>query len=241
MDDDGTGESYVDARPVVTFDLFSALLDSRDGGTRALAHIGSGRAWHVSPEAVYDRWDVLNKAAQRDCAEWVPFRVLVEQTLAMTYDELGLEGDTHRDTVRLIASMADWPLWPDVEGTLLRWTEQRWDEGYRIGLLSNVDDDVFASTRVAGLVDHEVALTSEWLRVYKPHPGIYTAAMEYLGPTMVHVAASARDVRGALEAGCPMVRLRRPGHDLDPDGPQPAYEAGTVADLPPLLAEAIDR
>ncbi|HWL99689.1 MAG TPA: hypothetical protein VNP20_20270, partial [Nocardioidaceae bacterium] len=94
---------------------------------------------------------------------------------------------------------------------------------------------------VAGLVDHEVALTSEWLRVYKPHPGIYTAAMEYLGPTMVHVATSARDVRGALEASCPTVRLRRPGHDLDADGPQPPYEADKVADLPPLLAEAVRR
>jgi 2-haloacid dehalogenase len=242
MDDDGTGESYLDPRPVVTFDLFSALLDSRQGGAHAFSEIGSGRGWSVAPEVVFGRWDALNKRAQYDCEEWVPFRVLAEQTLAMTYDDLGLASeDVHRDTVRLIASMAYWPLWPDVEGTLLRWAEQPWEEGYRIGLLSNVDDDIFYESPVARLVDHEVAMTSEWLRAYKPHPGIYTAAMDYLGPTMVHVATSARDVRGALEAGCPMVRLRRPGHDLDPAGPRPKYEADKIEDLPPLLAEAIGR
>jgi 2-haloacid dehalogenase len=203
MDDDGTGESYLDPRPVVTFDLFSALLDSRQGGAHAFSEIGSGRGWSVAPEVVFDRWDALNKRAQYDCEEWVPFRVLAEQTLAMTYDDLGLASE-------------------DV-------------------LLSNVDDDIFYESPVARLVDHEVAMTSEWLRAYKPHPGIYTAAMDYLGPTMVHVATSARDVRGALEAGCPMVRLRRPGHDLDPAGPRPKYEADKIEDLPPLLAEAIGR
>ncbi len=53
---------------------------------------------------------------------------------------------------------------------------------------------------------------------------------------MVHVATSARDVRGALEAGIPVVRLRRPGHELDPDGPRPAYEVESVDELRAVLA-----
>jgi len=54
------------------------------------------------------------------------------------------------------------------------------------------------------------------------------------------VATSARDVRGALEAGIPVVRLRRPGHELDPDGPRPSHEITSTSELPEVLA-SLDR
>ena len=44
---------------------------------------------------------------------------------------------------------------------------------------------------------------------------------------------SARDVRGALEAGIDVIRLRRPGHRLDPSGPAAAPEAGGPAGTAP--------
>ena len=52
----------------------------------------------------------------------------------------------------------------------------------------------------------------------------------------MHVPTSAREVRGALEAGIPVVRLRRPGHELDPDGPRPEHEVATVDGIADLLA-----
>lgn len=84
--------------------------------------------------------------------------------------------------------MADWPLWPDVAGGLPRLARVA-----RVGLLSNVDDALFARTAAAPLVDPEVALTSEQLGVYKPHPEIYLRAKARLGD-LVHVPTSARDV-----------------------------------------------
>ena len=106
---------------------------------------------------------------------------------------------------------------------------------HRVGLLSNVDDELFARTAAAPLVDPDVALTSQRLQAYKPHPEIYLRAREALGE-LVHVAMSARDVRGALEAGISTVRLRRPGHELDPEGPRPAYEVGSMHELRGVLA-----
>jgi 2-haloalkanoic acid dehalogenase type II len=218
---------------VVTFDLFSALLDSRSGGAAAFARLAGDRRWSVTGEQLYDAWDPLNKAAQRDSTAWVPWRVPARHALAQAYDRLGLEGDTAADVEALAVSMADWPLWPDVEAGLPRLAGS-----HRVGLLSNVDDELFARTAAARLVDPDVALTSQRLRAYKPHRRIYLRALEALAP-MVHVATSARDVRGALEAGIPVVRLRRPGHELDPDGPRPAYEVDTLDDLPRVLPTAL--
>ena len=213
--------------PVVTCDLFSALVDSRTGATAALA--GWGRPWPVPPQDVYDAWDAANKALQRDCRTWVPFAELSERALAATYAELGLAGAPDADARALLASVPDWPLWPDVEDALAALREVA-----RVGVLSNVDDALLRTTRAAPLVDPALALTSERLQAYKPAAAMYRGARELLGP-FLHVASSARDVRGALEAGLEVVRLVRPGHRLDPEGPVPERSIASLAELPALL------
>nr|WP_218860086.1 haloacid dehalogenase [Petropleomorpha daqingensis] len=216
---------------MVTFDLFSALIDSRSGGSAAFGQIAAAHGWDADPADLYDRWDAANKASQRDETEWVPFTEHSRRALAAVYTGLGLDGDADADTAVLLGSVGNWPLWPDVEAGLPLVAE-RW----QVGVLSNVDDVVFARTRVAPLVDDAAVLTSERLKAYKPGRAIYERARERAGGALTHVATSARDVRGALEAGLDVVRLRRPGHDLDPAGPVPGREIGDVADLRKVLA-----
>ena len=219
-------------RPVVTFDLFSALLDSRTGGAGALGRITAARGWAVGGGELYDRWDVANKRAQRDCRQWVPYRELAVRALVDVYGSFGLAADAVVDVDALLESLPGWPLWPDVADGLAALRGR-----FRVGLLSNVDDDLLARTRAASLVEPALALTSERLRAYKPDHRIYHEAQRLLGP-MVHVATSARDVRGALEAGLAVVRLVRPGHELDREGPSPAHEAREIGELGPLLEHA---
>lgn len=212
---------------VITFDVFSALIDSRSGGGAVLDELAARRSWPVSGTDVYTRWDAINKESQRTCRLWVPFRELSRLALVETYRQLDLAGDAAADADRLLASVADWPLWPDAASGLARLAGH-----LTVGVLSNIDDDIFARTRVANLVDADHAYTSERLRAYKPAPLIYTEAARRAGEEFVHVAASARDVRGALEAGIPTIRIRRPGHRLDPDGPIPKH---TVSDMSQIL------
>jgi 2-haloacid dehalogenase len=214
----------------LTFDLFSALLDSRTGASRVLAEIGAGRSWPLQAEAVYDDWDARNKASQKDTAEWLTFAEHSRRALAGTYRTLGLGGDPDADIQQLLASVTDWPLWPDVTDAVSRLGAE-----HRLGVLSNVDDDLFARTRAAALLDPADALTSERLHAYKPHPEIYRRALA--AAVDVHVPASARDTRGALEAGMAVIRVRRPGHRVDPVGPRPTYEVDDLAGLPAALAQ----
>jgi 2-haloacid dehalogenase len=216
----------------VTFDLFSALVDSRTGGAAALAGIGVEHGWRTAAEEVYDAWDTRNKASQKNTAEWVPFAEHCRRALADTYRALELPGDADADVTRLLGSLPDWPLWPDVPDAL---TALRPD--HRLGVLSNVDDALFVRTRVAPFMDPADVLTSERLHAYKPHPELYRRAVA--AGVDVHVAASARDTRGALEAGMAVVRVRRPGHSLDPEGPQPELEVGDLSELPTALAKLL--
>lgn len=230
---------------VVTFDLFSALLDSRTGGAAVLGQLAAERGWPVDGERLYDLWDVRNKQEQAACATWVPYRDLAGRALASAYAAAGVHGaDPVADLEVVLASLPEWPLWPDVAHVLPGLADRA-----RIGLLSNVDDELFRRTAAAAFVDPALALTSERLRAYKPHGAIYRAARQAAQAQVrdqsgeltrvVHVATSGRDVRGALEAGLPVVRLRRPGHRLDPQSPRPPFEAAGLQDLPPLLARAV--
>src|SRR3954451_22615295 len=80
------------ARVLVTFDLFSALLDARTGGSAAFGQIVAAHGWDIAAEDLYDRWDAANKASQRDETEWMPFTGHSSRALAAVYAELGLDG-----------------------------------------------------------------------------------------------------------------------------------------------------
>jgi 2-haloacid dehalogenase len=218
---------------LVTFDLFSALIDSCTGGSEAFGAIAGEHGWSVDGAVLYDAWDRRNKASQRDESEWIPFAEHSTRALAATYDSLDLVGRADVDAALLLESVTDWPLWPDVAAGLPALAQH-----HRVGVLSNVDDEIFARTAVAALVADDGVLTSERLRAYKPHPEMYQRARERAGGRLVHVATSARDVRGALEAGIDVVRLRRPGHALDPDGPTPQHEIDDLAQVSAVLERA---
>src|SRR3712207_4385887 len=132
---------------LITFDLFSALIDSRAGASRVLGELARAHGWDVDGGRLYDLWDAHNKASQRDTGGWIPFAEHCRRALAASYVELRRAADADDDVEHLLASVGDWPLWPDVaEG--LRAVAAR----HRIGVLSNVDDAIFARTRLAGVV-----------------------------------------------------------------------------------------
>lgn len=220
---------------VITFDLFSALTDSRTGGASVFATWARRRRWALTGEELYDVWDRLNKEAQgrqapADTGHWVSYVELATRALDRAYRELGLEADAAADAAALTHSQQEWPLWPDTTDGLRRIATAR-----SIGILSNVDDALVGRTRAVGFFADELVFTSERLRAYKPHPLIYERARDACRGDLIHVATSARDVRGALEAGIEVVRLRRPGHRLDPEGPSPQHEVSSMAELTVLL------
>ena len=227
------GEPIREPVRVVTFDLFSALTDARSGGTATFAVLAAERGWPVRGDRVYDVWDRHNKEQQRRAGARTSFREVSVTALRAAYDQLGLAGRAEADLDRVWHGVADWPLWPDVADGVGAVAGQ-----CPVGILSNVDDDLVVTTRAYRLVDPRWVLTSQRLGAFKPAPEIYRRAAR-AAPGLVHVAASARDVRGALEAGIATVRLVRAGHRVDPGGPVPGVEVHDARELPAALARMV--
>lgn len=213
----------------MTFDLFSALIDSRTGGSATSARLADERGWAVGGEVLYDVWDARNKASRAGpdqlgaLCRAQPARAGRRLRRARARRRRGRPAGFGGQLAAVARRRRRAPALAD---------------RHPVGVLSNVDDDVFAGTKVAGFVDGDAVLTSERLGAYKPSPQIYRRARERAGGHLVHIATSARDVRGALEAGIQVIRVRRPGHRLDPDGPTPAVEVDDLAAVVAALEEA---
>ena len=218
----------------VTLDVFSALIDSRAGASPVFDMIAAREHWPLAGEELFGAWDRQHKRLQLECRRWESFAALGRRALAQVMDEHLLSGDVDAAMADVWSSLGDWQLWPDVDRGVRDLARR-----HRVGLLSNVDDALLARTRLQVLpLTPDLVITSQRVGVYKPDPAIYHAARSIAGPSFVHIASSARDVRGALEAGVASVRLVRPGHQLDPAGPQPSREVASLRDLADYLAAA---
>jgi 2-haloalkanoic acid dehalogenase type II len=83
--------------------------------------------------------------------------------------------------------------------------------GLRLGILSNVDDDLLAGTRRHFTVPFELIVTAAQVRSYKPAPGHFLAARERLGNARwLHAAQSwFHDVEPAAALGISVAWVNR--------------------------------
>ena len=214
--------------PTVSFDVFSALIDSRRGAGRTFARIAEARGWAHDGEELYLAWDARNKALHAHADGRESFRTLAARAMADMLAEHGAADDATAVTDELIADVGSWPTWPDVAEGLAAVAAD-----HRIALLSNIDDDVLARTHLG--FDVPLRITSERAGAFKPSRAIYDVARAELGDDLVHVPASSRDVWGSLAAGLRIIRVVRPGYTVDPSGPQPEHEVDDLHDLPALI------
>ena len=142
------------------------------------------------------------------------------------------------------ASIADWPLFPDVLPTL-----EALATDYRLVILSNVDKVSFAGTcaRLGHVID--AALIAEETGAYKPDPAAFAALKTHMDEhaisagEILHVAQSLYHDHGpAAQAGLHTCWVDRRadvegwGAVLPPEGEvQPEYRIRSLAELPGVI------
>ncbi|HTU40242.1 MAG TPA: haloacid dehalogenase type II [Candidatus Aquilonibacter sp.] len=116
---------------------------------------------------------------------------------------------TNDETACLAKSLADWKPWPDTVGAL-RQLQRR----FRLCIISNVDDDLFASTQPRLGITFDHVVTAQQAKAYKPSLKIFELAFSRIGvPThrILHVGQSIfHDVIPAQSLGLATVWVNRP-------------------------------
>lgn len=204
---------------LVTFDCYGTLIDWRAGILRAFRDRIPAAAG-TDEETFFAAY--VETEAEVESGPWRPYREVLTRTAERLIERFGWSAPI--DGGRFLPeSLADWEPFPDVAPALLGLRAR----GYRLGILSNVDDDLLeGSVRRLG-VPIDLRITAERVRSYKPAPAHFQAALERVGGDpgrIIHMAQSHyHDVAPAVPLGIPTVWVNRRGERL-PGPPSPTAE-----------------
>lgn len=186
----------------LTFDCYGTLVDWRTGMERALATIEPTKVAelltgyhqeepHLQRARPVARYREILRAGLRASAATNLVHVEPEQEYALA------------DT------MSTWPVFPETPEVL----RSLQGAGWRLGILSNVDNDVITQTLPQLGVDIDMVITSEDVESYKPALAHFEAFRNRARPDedgWLHVACSlAHDVQPAQAMGVPAVFINR--------------------------------
>ena len=120
-------------------------------------------------------------------------------------------------------SVVDWPAFPDSAAALARLQTR-----YRLGVITNCDDDLFAASNRRLVVDFDWVITAEQAQGYKPRRANFELAFErvdVLHERILHVAQSLfHDHVPAKALGMTTVWINR-RHDRAGSGATPPADA----------------
>src|SRR5262249_10506927 len=137
-----------------------------------------------------------------------PYRDVLAETARRVGARLGWEVGEGRASL-LAEGLPAWPPFPDTNGALERLARA----GPRLGILSNIDDDLLAGTRrlLADVFDPSLIVTAQAVGSYKPAHGHFTEARRRVGGRRwLHAAQSHfHDVTPAVAMGIPSAWVNR--------------------------------
>jgi 2-haloalkanoic acid dehalogenase type II len=217
---------------VVTFDCYGTLVDW-EAGIRA-AFLEAARRDGVALDGRALLAAYLEVEAALQAGAYRSYRAILAETARRVAARLGWplgEGRAHF----LPESLPRWRPFSDTNRALRRLAAA----GYRLGILSNVDDDLLAATRRHLAVDFDLVVTAQAVGAYKPARPHFDTARRRIGDRRwLHAAQSYfHDIAPARALGIPSAWINRKGEPAR--GPlRPDRELRTLADLADWLAPA---
>ena len=193
---------------VVTFDCYGTLIDWERGIADAFRAALSVDGVNLDPERVLAAYHELEPVVQAETFR--RYRDVLTETARRVAARLGWALPEARAGF-LADSLPSWTPFADTNAALERLARA----GYRLGILSNVDDDLLAGTRrhFTATFDPTLTITAQQVRAYKPAPAHFEAARARLGgQRWLHAAQSYfHDVAPARSLGIPVAWINRKG------------------------------
>jgi 2-haloacid dehalogenase len=225
----------------LTFDCYGTLIDWERGILNAMQPILEAHGVAQSDDEMLELFGELEAEAER--GEYQSYREVLATVAKGFAARLGFTlSDEER--AAFADSVGDWPAFPDSPEAL-----QILARHYKLAILSNIDDALFAlSAKRLGVTFNEV-VTAQQVGSYKPSLRNFDRLIERLGvpqDTILHVAQSLfHDIEPANAIGLTTVwvnrRHDRPGFGATPPATAtPALEEPDLATLAKLVEEPVD-
>ena len=213
----------------ITFDCYGTLIDWERGIAGAFAEAAAEDGVRLDAAAVLHAYALVEPEVERD---YRPYREVLQESASRVAQMLGWRVAYERCSF-LPLSLPRWQPFPDTNPALERLAAA----GCRLGILSNVDDDLIAATRKHFSVPFDLIITAQQVRSYKPASAHFNAARERIGGARwLHAAQSNfHDIVPCNALGIATAWINRKGEKALPGG-TPAHELRDLAELASLIA-----
>jgi 2-haloacid dehalogenase len=214
---------------VLTFDCYGTLIDWETGILRGLRVAFHGQGHDVDDEqllTIYARHE-----AAAEAGPYLPYRAILANSAKAVASELDVPID-QAAADEFGGSVRDWPAFPDSAVALRRLRER-----FRLGVITNCDDDLFAASNERLGATFDWVITAQQLASYKPNPRNFEVAFERIGVPrnrILHVAQSLfHDHVPAKRLGLSTAWINR-RHDRPGSGATPPADATPDFEAPDM-------
>src|SRR5439155_1486174 len=171
----------------LTFDCYGTLIDWETGilaGLKPVLPPGNSLPDNQLLE------EYANAEAALESGPYLRYREVLGRSIEAVARAHGADPDA-AEVARAGGSVLDWPAFADSHEALARLKTR-----YRLGVLTNCDDDLFAASNAKLGVEFDWVVTAQQIRSYKPDESNFRALIERLGrdnvpqSRILHVAQS---------------------------------------------------
>jgi 2-haloacid dehalogenase len=191
---------------ILTFDCYGTLINWEDGILRCLHRILAAHAKDTDDVTILQLYGDFEAHAEQ--GEYRRYRDVLQSVVRQFGEQLGF-APTEPEAHSLPESLPNWKPWPDTVSALFELQSR-----FRLAVISNTDDDLFAATQPQLGVEFDQVITAQQARAYKPSLKIFELALNRVGVPVhriLHVGQSVyHDVLPAQSLGLATVWVNRP-------------------------------
>ena len=190
----------------LSFDCYGTLVDWETGISTAVGEVLDARGIGKSMNEILALFSD-NEPRVQGSRPFLNYRRVLREVMEGIGTQLGFKcSESELDC--LAETLPGWPVFPEAAGAL-----EALKSRYRLAVISNVDDDLFAGTAKAVGVDFDAVVTAEQAGSYKPDLRNFSLASERMAverQRWLHVAESLyHDIGPANRLGIKSVWVNR--------------------------------
>jgi 2-haloacid dehalogenase len=191
---------------ILTFDCYGTLINWEEGILRCLHRIFAAHGKNLDDPTVLKLYGDFEARAEQ--GEYHRYREVLQSVVRQFGDQLGFT-PSDQEVRSLPESLPFWKPWPDTVSALCELHNR-----FRLVIVSNVDDDLFAATQPQLGVEFDQIITAQQAQAYKPSLKMFELALRRVGVPahrILHVGQSLyHDVLPAQSLGLATVWVNRP-------------------------------
>src|SRR5437868_2134 len=170
---------------VLTFDCYGTLIDWESGIFSALRPILAAHDKSVNDSKLLALYGELEASAEQ--GEFRNYKAVLQSVVRGFGEHLGFS-PTQEEVHALSGSLPKWRPFPDTVDAL-----HQLHSRFKLAIISNTDDDLFAATSRHLQTDFDAVITAEQAQCYKPAIKIFRLALERISVSperVLHVGQS---------------------------------------------------